>query len=210
MVSPLTPDREPRVRLLRSSSPRASAARRALLWAGALLAAGLSAGCCAEPEVVGVSLLERFELAPRGRVALLAPVLDDPRAWAYGEPRAAIAPLSSHYRVGGAEAVLPPSEAPLPLRRALEVARAALLAQGYQLAGPAEAPQAFFSLSLSREAGRLVRLGLHVGGEHEGSFQPRALSLVIAEGEGDDPCPLELEPELRRLIEALPPAAAAP
>ena len=190
--------------------PRTLPRPAALLALLPLFAALLLGGCCAAPEVVGVSILERFELSSRERVAVLGAVLDDPRAWAYGEPQAAIAALSSHYRVGLAPEVLPTSEAPQPLRSALESLGRGLSARGYRLAGPADAPQAYVSLSLSSESGRVVRIGLHVGGTHEGTFHPRAISLVIAEAEGPDPCPLELEAELGRLVEALPAAARQP
>jgi hypothetical protein len=156
---------------------------------------------------VGVRFAPRFELQTRPRVAVLSAVLEGDPVWAYGTPQASIAALSSHYRVGSGTQVGAVEEAPPLLQRALARTQEALVARGYVLAGDEE-PQAYFSLSLGTKAGRLVRLGLHVGGEHEGTFLPRAISLVVAEGEGEEPCPLELEDMVTELINALPPASA--
>lgn len=174
-----------------------------MLLAGAL---GLTLGCCADPEVVGVRFEQRFEVHTRPRVAVLGAVLEGDPVWAYGAPAASIAALSSHYRVGAGVEVGAIEEAPPLLQRALLCAQRVLQERGYQLASADSPPQAYFSLSLGTDSGKLVRLGLHVGGEHEGVFMPRAISLVVAEGEDDDPCPLELEAMIEELIGALPPA----
>lgn len=166
----------------------------------------LATGCCADPEVVGVAFEPRFELQTRPRIALFGAVLEGDPIWAYGAPRASIAALSSHYRVGLGTEVGALEAAPPQLRAALVAARGAFLEQGYRLADPEGAPpQAYVSLSLGTDSGRLVRLGLHVGGELEGVFVPRAISLVVAEGEDEDPCPIELKGMVRELIRALPP-----
>lgn len=171
-----------------------------LAWAFLVL------GCCAEPELVGVRFEQRFEVQTRPRVAVLSVVLEGDPVWAYGEPPASIARVSSHYRVGKGDRVGGPEEAPPLVQRALRSAQKHLAERGYRPASGEEPPQAYVSLSLGTRAGRLVRVGLHVGGEHEGAFLPRAVSLVVAEGEDEDPCPIELEATIRDLVFALPPA----
>lgn len=156
--------------------------------------------------MVGVRFEPRFELQNRPRVAVLGAVLEGDPVWAYGAPASSVAALSSHYRVGGGTVVAGVEEAPPLLRRALVQAQKVLVDRGYRLASEEEPPQAYFSLSVGTKAGKLVRLGLHVGGQHEGAFVPRAISLVVAEGEGEDPCPLDLEGLVSELIHALPPA----
>ncbi|MGE0713404.1 MAG: hypothetical protein AB7N76_36120 [Planctomycetota bacterium] len=192
---------------------QARAARRRAALAGLLLLGGaLLGGCCGGAELVGASWDEALHLQPRRSFALVAPVLDDPRAWGYGEPRAAVAALASSYcvaPVGSASAapssaLLPPAEAPEPLRAALARARAALESRGYRLAGADEAPDFVLSLALTTgPVGPVRGVAIYVGARVEGAFDPQRAAFV-AELPAQDACsgPVEL---IEALVGALPP-----
>lgn len=176
---------------------------RTLPWLAA--AALLAVGC---GGVRGQLLAHdpRGGLERRQRAALLATVLDDPVAWAYGDPPAAAAALSTHYRSAAAigSEVLPVERAPEPLRAALVAARAALGETGRVAPlGAADADLVLLLGVLTDERGRVARVTIHAGGPHEGRFEREltGLSAVVPEDEADDADAADLA---ARLVKGLP------
>jgi len=189
--------------------------RAAYLLLLCLVLAG-SIACCAGPELIGGRYEEKLLLQRRQTFALVGPVLDDPQAWAYAEPPAAIAALYSHYQVAALSSGIPPAgaefpgvrplgEAPPPLRGALGAAREALIASGYRPVGEGETPDFVLSLGLtSGERGEVVKLDLNVGAEVEGTFDPQQASIVVGLTQ-EEGCEVDLDELVREVVGALPP-----
>jgi hypothetical protein len=166
---------------------------------------------------VGGSYDPHLALQPRRTFALLGPVLADGRAWAYGEPAAAIAELSSHYRTDiaaldsslpmapdGAAGVLPAEEAEKRLRASLLAARKRLMGLGYRPVEAGAVPDFVVSLALTwDDAGGLATVGVYVGAEVEGRFNPERASFVI-EVPGEDPCRITAAELAGLVVGALP------
>ena len=165
-------------------------------------------GCCGGPELQVLSFEPRAEVELRRTFVVLGAVLDSPAAWGYAtSPELAVA-FEAAYRPEitrgrSADRLGSADEAPPLLAKALAAAERGLVALGYTPAVAGDAVDLVCLVGVTGEAGAPTRVGVHLGGELDGRFEPFLIG-VAAQLPREDPCEITVEALVAELVEIYP------